>query len=234
MRRLLFVFMLLVLPGVLFFGCSKDSNNPLAPESTKDLGLDAPKDIPNGAHYNLNIIGVPKGKTAAMDNNNGHRIFVKLEGNTKIMLAEGETFQVLDANGTDGNGAKFQLPNPDPDNNGVTEYSVYARALGKPGGKADMTTGATDPGDDGIFGTADDIIVYSMVVLQVERTKGHQKFVNVSKELLYIYYDLDGDGTAERYNLFNDALQDYFWSYDNNGLKLLQLRFYEIPTDVNP
>ena len=235
MKRLVCIFAALVLTGVLFFGCSKDLNNPVAPVTTKDFGLLSPKDIPtNGAHYNLNIIGVPKGKTAAMDDNNGHRIFVNLEGNTKIMLAEGDPFQVLDANGTDGNGAKFQLPNPDPDNNGVTEYSVYARALGKPGGKADMTTGATDPGEDGVFGTEDDVTVYSMVVLHMERTKGQQKFTNVSKELLYIYVDLDGDGAAERYNLFNDALQDYFWSYDNNGLKLLQLRFYEIPTDVNP
>jgi len=27
---------------------------------------------------------------------------------------------------------------------------------------------------------------------------------------------------------------NYFWSYDNNGLKLAQLRFYEISTNVNP
>lgn len=232
MKRQVLVFAVLILTGVLFFGCSKDSDNPLGPDSK--LELQAPKDVPNGAHYNLNIIGVPKEKTATMDDNNGHRIFVKLEGNTKIMLAEGETFQVLDANGTDGNGAKFQLPNPDPDNDGITVYSVYARALGTPGGNANMTTGATAPGPDGVLGTEDDEIVYSIEVLTVERTKGHQKFVNVSKELLYIYVDLDGDGTAERYNLFNDALQDYFWSYDNNGLKLLQLRFYEVPTDVNP
>ena len=234
MQRVIFVFAIFSLIGSLFFGCSKESNNPISVASTNDLSLKAPKEIPtNGAHYNLNIIGVPKEKTAAMDDNSGHRIFVKLEGNTKIMLAEGETFRVLDANGTDGDGATFQLPNPDPDNNGITEYSVYARALGKPGGKADLTTGATDPGPDGVFGTDDDEVVYSMVVLHVERTKGHQKFVNVSKQLLYIYVDLDGDGVSERYNLFNDALQDYFWSYDNNGLKLLQLRFYEISTDVN-
>ena len=28
----------------------------------------------NGPHYNLNIIGVPKGKTAEMDGNHGHRL----------------------------------------------------------------------------------------------------------------------------------------------------------------
>lgn len=181
---------------------------------------------PSGAHYNLNIIGVSNPKTADMTNSDGHRIFVNLEGNTKIGLAEGSEFKVLDANGTDGNGAKFQLPNPDPNNTGVTSYSVYARALGKPNGSANMTTCAQwlNP-ETGIYEE-----LCSLAVLQVERTKGQQKFENVSKELLYIYVDLNGDGIAERYNIFADELQDYFWSYDNNGLKLLQLRFYPIST----
>lgn len=187
---------------------------------------------PSGAHYNLNIIGVKNAKTTDMTGDNGHRIFVNLSGNTKIGLAEGADFAVLDANGTDGNGAKFQLPNPDPTNSGTTLYSVYARALGKVGGKASMTTCAMAAGADGILGTADDEEVCSLAVLSVERTKGKQTFENVSKELLYIYYDLNGDGVAERYNIFNDALQDYFWSYDNTGLKVLQLRFYPIGTTV--
>src|SRR5262245_33340660 len=97
---------------------------------------------PSGTHYNLNMIGVPKQKTADMTGDNGHRIFMSLEGKTKVMLSEG-VFAVLDANGTDGT-ASFQLPNPDPLNSGVTKYSVFARALGKPGGSATITTCATD------------------------------------------------------------------------------------------
>jgi hypothetical protein len=31
-----------------------------------------------------------------------------------------------------------------------------------------------------------------------------------------------------RYNLFDDATYDYFWNYDNNGMKLLQLRMYMV------
>jgi hypothetical protein len=27
-------------------------------------------------------------------------------------------------------------------------------------------------------------------------------------------------------SLFNSCFQDYFWNYNNNGLKVLQLRFY--------
>jgi hypothetical protein len=175
---------------------------------------------PSGSHYNLNIIGVPKGKTATMTS--GNRIFVPLEGKCSINLSQG-VFSVLDANCTDGS-ANFQLPNPDPENDGVTTYSVFARALGKPGGKASMTTCAYDA--DGTEWCS----IYSNVQV---RSKGKSTFTNVSKQLLYVYADLNSDGTVERYNLFNDALQDYFWSYDNSGLKLMQLRFYEVPTNVN-
>src|SRR5262247_2240075 len=37
--------------------------------------------FPQGPHdYRLNLIGVPKDKDATMDNNNGRRIFVRLNG----------------------------------------------------------------------------------------------------------------------------------------------------------
>ena len=192
----------------------------------------AGNEAPSGAHYNLNIIGVPNPKTADMTGSEGHRIFVPLYGSAKIMLCESgvpgacediEGFQVLDANGTDGI-ARFALPNPDPTNSGTTTYSVFARALGKPGGAADMTTCATDPN------TEEEVC--SLITLELKRSKGKSVFTNVSKYLLYIYVDLDGDTVLERYNLFNDRLQDYFWQYDNKGLKLAQLRFYPCETKI--
>lgn len=178
---------------------------------------------PSGGHYSLNLIGVPKGKSADMTGNDGHRIFVPRDGNTKINLTEGD-FQVLDANGTDGSAA-FQLPSPDPDNDGLTTYSVFARALGKPGGSSTTTTCAIDPSDGAL--------VCSLESMVLVRNTGKSSFTNVSKQLLYIYADLDGDGTVERYPLFDDSLEDYFWEYDNTGLTLGQLRFYEIVTNVN-
>ncbi|OGY18725.1 MAG: hypothetical protein A3F04_01315 [Candidatus Chisholmbacteria bacterium RIFCSPHIGHO2_12_FULL_49_9] len=178
---------------------------------------------PNGPHYNLNIIGVPKQKSADMTGSEGHRIFVSLVGKTKINLTEGEDYQVLDANGTDGTAA-FQLPNPDPDNDGITEYSVWARPLGKPGGKSSTTTCAVDElGQEWCS-------VYTLVLV---REAGNSKFTDVSKQLLYIYVDLNGDGAVERYPLFDDALQGYFWNYDNQGMKLVQLRFYQVISNVN-
>lgn len=131
---------------------------------------------------------------------------------------------MLDANGTDGTAA-FQLPNPDPDNDGLTTYSVFARALGRPGGSSTTTTCGVDTD------TGDTYCSLESTVLV--RTKGKSSFTNVSKSLLYVYADLDGDGDVERTPLFGDALDEYYWQYDNAGLKLAQLRFYEVVTDVN-
>jgi len=182
---------------------------------------------PSGAHYNLNIIGVPKEKSADMDNNNGHRIFVPLWGKTSISLIEGADFRVLDGNGTDGK-ASFQLPAPDEDGDGITAYSVYARAVGKPGGSSKTTPYIYDPATGEYYYSTD-----SMILI---RGKGKPTFQNVSAELLYIYdIDLDGDGIVDiaKLALFGDDAYQYFWEYDNNGLKVAQLRFYEIPTDTN-
>jgi hypothetical protein len=177
---------------------------------------------PSGAHYTLNVVGVPKDKTADMTGANGRVIFTKLAGNTKINLQEGD-FQVIDANGTDGNGALFQLPNPDPDGDGVTAYSVFARALGKPGGSATATTCVTD--DTGTYCSTENTVLV--------RGSGKSTFSNVSKELLTACLDTDGDLVCDtRTSLFSDSTSDYFWSYDNNGLRLAQLRFYEVPTTV--
>lgn len=175
---------------------------------------------PSGAHYNLNVIGVPKNKTASITS--GNRIFVPLEGSCKILLSEG-SFSVLDGNCTDGSSG-FQLPNPDPTNSGTTTYSVWVRALGKPGGSSSMNTCAKDPATGDLYCS-----VYTSVQL---REKGKSAFSNVSKQLLYVYADIDGDGNLDRIPLFDSKLQDYYWQYDNNGLRLLQMRFYAQPTTV--
>ena len=199
---------------------------------------------PSGTHFNLNIIGVPKDKTAAMDDNNGHRIFVQLVGGdstgaivgkdwnqvskiNKILLMPapvGESFQVLDANATDSNGAAFQLPA-----DVSTTWTVWARALGKPGGSADMTTCATVAVVDPLTGVVTNEVVCSLNTLTMTRTK-NSKFQNVTTDLLWIQVPAGSDlatlcGTTN-VPLFAGCLQNYFWNYDNHGLKLLQLRFY--------
>src|SRR5213078_786109 len=95
---------------------------------------------PSGPHYNLNIIGVSHDKNPNMDAGSGNVIFVDLGSRdaavtTKILLsqsADAGVFAVLDKNGTDGE-ASFSLPAPGG-------YTVWARALGTPGGQAKITT----------------------------------------------------------------------------------------------
>lgn len=171
----------------------------------------------SGPHYNLNVIGVPKGKTADLTGDNGHRIFVPRVGKASISLTPGPTFEVLDANGTDGK-ASFQMPNPDPDGDGVTAYAVFARALGKPGGSSTTTTCLTDALGD---------TYCSVERMLLVRSSGKSNWQDVSRELLSVYVDLNADGVLDRVSLFADELASYYWEYDNNGLHLAQLRFYE-------
>jgi hypothetical protein len=45
--------------------------------------------------------------------------------------------------------------------------------------------------------------------------------------------DGDGNGDGERVPLPGDDLEEFFWSYDNDGSRIAQLRFYDVETDVN-
>jgi len=219
-------------------GCRSDttSPDPLASSAPAAAVVATGNGAPSGAHYNLNIIGVSKDKSPNFTGGDGHRIFVDLgktgaAANTRINLTEGD-FAVLDANGTDGVAA-FQLPNPDPDGDGTTSYSVYVRALGKPGGKAIMQSCYDD--GTGTWCAAD--FIGGVEPITIQRTKGGvAKFVNVSKNLLFVDYCTAWDAitglctTFSQTALFSNDLLSYFWSYDNEGLKVAQLRFYEVPT----
>lgn len=194
---------------------------------------------PSGAHYNLNITGHTTCAGDDLTGSNRHTIQVLLSGGqrasdidgtlasgidkrNKIYLAQSTdgSFAVLDGNACD-DGAIFQLPAPGA-------YEIYARALGKPGGSATMTTCATGAGDDEILGTHDDEIVCSTENIVLVRTTGKSSFSNVTRELTTIYADIDGDGDLERVDIFDPALYDYFWNYENRGLRLAQLRFYPV------
>jgi len=168
---------------------------------------------PSGPHYTLNIHGVDKGQ--GFNGNNQNDIFVPLWGNCKINLTEGD-FQVLQPDCVNNPPAEFQLPNPDPGNTGTTVYSVYARALGKPLGSSTTTACFTDTTTGYNYCS-----VYQMVL---SRNFGPNKFTNVSQDLLYVYSCQNG--TIVRDSLFDNSNYDFYWSYDNNGLRLAQLRFY--------
>jgi len=183
---------------------------------------------PSGPHFNLNIIGVSHDKTPNM-NGGGNVIFVDLGTKsgvavtTKILLSQAAdgVFEVLDKNGTDGE-ASFALPVPGT-------YTVWARALGTPGGQAKIATCATfvDPT------TGEATILCSTASEVFVRGTGKSSFRNVTSALTTITL-VPGSAVelacgTPTVSLFATCLQDFLWQYDNNGLKLLQVRFYPNP-----
>jgi hypothetical protein len=210
------------------------------------ISVHAGNGAPSGEHYNLNIICVPKGKTADMTGTQGRTIFVSCAGTSKINLIEGADFQVLDRNGTDDDSASFQLPATDSGlisarasgnaqctqnadgsftcGSGTSVYSVFARALGNPRGTAVMMFCGLDDAGEKVCGLDNQ--------LKLDASGRPAKFENVTANLLYLYNVTIDGFFYKRIPLFSDVLQDYFWSYDNKGLKLLQLRFYHCDTVV--
>ncbi|MHC4458381.1 MAG: hypothetical protein ACYS0I_15095 [Planctomycetota bacterium] len=219
---------------------------------------------PSGPHYTLNILGKAWDDDDPINCGQGHRIFVKLgeppdsqgqggkKERTEIFLYSCEEvtgdsdcmeFGVLDCDGTDDGEASFMLPDPNPgDESRTTRYSAYIRALGKPGGIADINTCATyeDP-------CTGETLVGCGETITIERKKGQdkkgvvpggqgsQKFRNVSKELLTVCiivgYDSKGDPIWERVYIFDPRLEEEVWNYDNKGLRHAQIRFYYVPPE---
>lgn len=144
----------------------------------------------------------------------------------------------------------------------MSDYSIFIRPLGKPLGYAKITTCATviaseffDYFDkDGVTVLNDAAELGGVASIEqvgqdvTFRNKGKTTFVNVTAELLTIvlkvevWVDANDDGitTADeleivyaRIPIFDDILMGEYWEYDNTGLKLLQVRFYPIETDVS-
>src|SRR5262245_25395051 len=218
-------------------------------------GNGAPQGNPD---YQLNIIGTSD-KNPNMTGGNGARIFVDLYGASRIALYEGP-YAVLDADGW----ASFQLPKPgldafivgDPGDADVeSEYSVFIRPLGKPGGWATMTTCADvlDSSFGGLIGNKETNLIENAIdeetgafcsIEQVgadilTRTKGKSTFTNVTAQLLTIVFEVTVEtspGVFETFQvrvpIFDDSLENEYWLYDNNGLRLAQVRFYDCSTNV--
>jgi hypothetical protein len=177
----------------------------------------------NGGHYNLNVIGVTKDKNPdalGWTNENRHTIFVPLDKKVNIYMTQGDDFAVLDADGTDGS-ATFQL--------GPGYYEVYATALGKPNGYVTIIPEATF---DAYDYTTD--FYLGSVTLEHSKKPTRERVTGlfIADVVLYDEYG----NVVNSYNnewIFNiPEFLEYWWNYDNNGCKLLQVRLY--PVDEQP
>ncbi|HET7600063.1 MAG TPA: hypothetical protein VFK09_07205 [Gemmatimonadales bacterium] len=274
---------ILVAPILVLAACSDTPTTPVAAGPDRPLALG--NGFPKGGHdFSVHLIGVPKDKSATMDNNDGRRIFVQLDADNEVTSPGGKNnqlakgggndqnhiylcnstdgandvndarcdawrlthagdFGVIDANATDADGGMFGLPDPcsgDSSLDGCTPaYGVWARAL-TPGGSVIMTTCADETGTG--FDGADDVWCGSNGITLSKQSAF--KAIDVTNNLLRMTITLTGtdDGLENCINgttgidypaggqytisLFDRCFENYFWNYDNNGLKNLELRFY--------
>jgi hypothetical protein len=224
--KMILVIMLLLMIPLTYFAMKYFQ----APVTEAAKGGNPGNGAPSGEHYNLNVHGKPSTFVYDGEPSGGNSLFIPLKGSTKISLQQGLEFMVLDADATDGRGS-FQMPNPDPDGTGQTLYSVWVRPLAKPGGTLETTPCGDIPIYDPLTGEQ----IGTQYLCQTEnvvtvRGKGKSKFTDVSSQLLYIYLDLDGDGVAEKYSLFDSLFEGTFWNMNNDGSRLVQFRFYPTST----
>ena len=228
MKRLILITLAVVLvmalgAGTVFAGIGKD---------IKDIKGD------RGAHYNLNIIGVPHDKTVPdMTGSNRHTIFVRLgedgspedvDINVMRNPIDNTKFQVWDGNATDDGEATIYVPYEDY---GTLCYNVYAVGLGKFGGKADVVASVTFA-----EGTTGDLLMSSF---DLKREKKNGKGKPIVEEISDIFratgtIDVAPAGPGPEDITFTNVwvfnvptLLTYLWDYSNQGLKLMQVRFYE-------
>lgn len=211
----------------------------------------------SGPHFNLNIIGVPHDKVADMTDSHRHTIFVPLDSGedvprqVKIFYVINEDnpnqFEVLDGNATDGE-ATIAVPyeycgDLEAGCYDMLNFDVYAVGLGKPNTSAVVTAECTysvDPGVDVLDENdkaADCTDTLLMGSFTITREKKNPKPINISNIFRASgCFDQAGEegvcdsGDIEFRNIwvFNlPELDTYFWDYDNNGLKVMQVRFYE-------
>jgi hypothetical protein len=204
---------------------------------------------PGDKEYQFNIIGT-KDKNPDMTGNNGHRIFVKLNGTSNIYMTGdtssatglqcGNKFDVLDANGTDSNGATLLVPcdpltatNLDPS----VCFDVYATPLAH-GGYADVDVVCSF--DDTCLGCDIDAGSCDTGTIDFSLKRGSGKPVtqNITKyfrasgciDLGGVVGTCDtGDISFNNEWIFNIAqLEEYYWAYDNHGNRLTQIRFCDV------
>src|SRR5262245_18576936 len=236
---------------------------------TRPALADTGNGAPNGAHYNLNLLGKDTCPGDDLKNTNRHTIMVKLnftdatptttstavlDKTNKIFLTQTpldvtrfqDKFLVMDGNACDSDGALFMLPS-NPFSCGATnggtnssdplciavdaditfqEYLIFIRELGKP-----QTTGTLTSCRLDTTVTPNETICSTESVL-LSRNTGKSTFRNVTKELTTLCLNTNtanGNGCDVRVGIFDGAGFQYFWDFDNNGLRTVQLRFYPCP-----
>jgi hypothetical protein len=182
--------------------------------------------------YSLEVIAHDTCPTGTFDNSNRRAIavqadFSKIASNkdlntltkvNSIFLTPSidGTFQVLDGNACDSDGALVQLPQT------VSSlYEVWVRLVGQPASSIDVTTCATLQGSTTVICSTDNFAKTRMT------GHGQPSFTNATNQLLFLTNPLlTGTmcGTSTE-PLFAGCLGTFFWNWDTTGRPHAQVWF---------
>ena len=203
----------------------------------------------NGKHYTLNFIGVPHDKTNPMkyeDGSNRNTIFVPLDANGDVprkvkifyITTDANQFAVLDANATDDEKAVIEVPHEyctdyETGCEELLSFAVFAVGLGKPNGMTYVDANCQWP-DETYGDCTESLLINSFEIHRTNHGKNKPKvtdITNVFRATGCIDLDsVDDPGCDIEFDnlwIFNiEQLADYYWDYDNKGLKLMHTRFY--------
>jgi len=207
----------LILAGItafLLFTNRQLSGVTLLTNQNKSVASSSPSTSvsPSIDYYALNLVGVSDKVNSSLSSNS---LYIPVKGQCVISVKE-NTFKITDNDCTD-NVASFSLPVASPSAE-LSSYDVYARVIGKPKGKVDEQTCQSDP-------TTEDTYCFTNSTLDLQNNSANT-LTDGTNALLTVYVDLTSNGDMKAYNLFDNAMQNYFWNYNKNGYKVAQLRLY--------
>jgi len=214
------------------------------------------------AGFLLNVSAFERCPDAGFAGSNRHQIAVQADFTgvatdnmarvNKIFLSSGPGFQVQDGNACDETGAYVQLPITAANCRNCSgpallaptfrEYEVRARVVGRPGGRATITSCAAmteiDPVTQAEIATSLCSVGAENIRVAVRNTGGgktQNQWENVSAQLLTVCVDTSGDGVCDdRIGLFDSRGEGYWWNFDTVGRPHVQLVFFPVPPSTVP
>ena len=237
MKKLIYLIIVMVVLGLIVTGCDLLPVVPTLGE--KGNGNDNGNGIDlTGYHYNLNLVGKKAdwNGNGGYDNPDRHTMFVPestedfsftvgsytFEDSIKISMTQGTEFAVLDGNAFGDGECKFQL--------GPGKYRVYIVAKAKPGGSTKIT--------GWVYCKLTGEFLFDIGDVTVTKSKKWKEIT----ELFYVSAGeepdiiglLTGNDNVWVFTYlgmlagagYTDA--EYFWQYENQGNKLVKVRFYPV------
>ena len=197
MNRRLFNRSLAVAALVGVAACSQDSrpNSSSLTAPTPDSAAARGNGTPSGAKlvFSFNLIGTPKEYNGGCGD--GRRIFVERNSHAQLLIQDADNgWRIVNCNGTGGTQAVLNSDD-------LGTFVVYARILGKPGGKLDVCA-------DVISDTED---LCALGEIHLTREGGQSKF------------------NIQANSLFDAELEDILWELDTNqDFRIAQFRVYQV------